>query len=385
MRSYAMVGLTVLAASCLAATAAAQTRTVGLQQALDVPVNLTIEDAPIGEVFTRLSDKTGVAFVVDEQTMACLPYGDQTRLAVRLTNATLRKDLSRMLAPQALQWRIQGETVRIVPSDALARMCRRASYDELQTLGKIYSEQLQSVDKGGPMLNQLRKATGNENLEITFQVRAEENAVFARANKALPGTAAGWLDALCRGEPWTWYLWGNEIIILDRKDQIDRQLQHTVSLRYQNERLVTVLLDLAKKARVTLAMDPGVMNYIPSAVRTNFNLIMADASVAQALEVISGATGLQFIRTEDGLRVAASEELRRRAAELERLRPSPFFVRMNIPGPDGTNIEVYLRADELPDDVAAAIQAEKTKLIERVRAAHPQTREALPAPEENLH
>src|ERR1035437_3612247 len=122
--------MVAVALACL--SAGGQTPSVSLQQALDRPIDaLTVENAPISEVFRRLSEKSGVKFVVDDQTRACLPYGDQTRLDVRMKNATIRKDLSRVLAPEALQWTIENDMVRIVPSEALARMCRRASYDEL--------------------------------------------------------------------------------------------------------------------------------------------------------------------------------------------------------------------------------------------------------------
>lgn len=350
--------------------AAGQITAISLQKALDKPVDLTIEDAPIAEVFRRLSAKTGVEFIIDEHTMACLPYGDQTRVAVRLKNVTLRKDLSRMLAPQALQWSIKQAAVRIVPSEGLARMCRRASYDELRTLGMIYSQRLKPVDQG-VVIDQLRKITGNKDLRLSFQLAgaagADTKQAQAEADRALPGTAAQWLDRLCRGRSWTWYLWGDEIVILPWKSQVQRQLQQQVSLRYQNEKLMTVLLDLARKARLTLEMDPGVMNYIPSLKRTNFNLIMADASIAQALEVISGATGLKFLRTEAGLRVAPSEKLIEAGMQRDRRR-TPFFLKISVPGHAGSSIEVFMRADELPDEVVQHVLAEKDKLIEKMRA-----------------
>ena len=101
-------------------------------------------------------------------------------------------------------------------------------------------------------------------------------------------------------------------------------------------------------------------------------LKMTDATIAQALDVITGATGLEFIRSPEGLRVRASEELKQppvRPAEPERAR-SPFFVKMSLPGPDGSAIEVFLRAEELPPDIVEAILAEKAKLIERLRAVY---------------
>jgi len=277
-----------------------------------------------------------------------------------------------MLAPQALQWSIRGDAVRIQPAEGLARMCRRASYDELRALGLMYSERLKPVGEGA-VIGQLKKLTGNKDLQLSFQfdrpAPAATTEALADADRALPATAAQWLDRLCRGRSWTWYLWGNEVIVLDRKAQVYRQLQQLVSLRYQNEELMTILLDLARKARLTLEMEPGVMNYVPSEKRTNFSLMMADATIAQALEVISGATGLAFVRTEAGLRVSPSEKLVEAGMQRDRRR-TPFFLKISLPGHAGASVEVFIRADELPDEVVEHILAEKDKLIEKMRAAH---------------
>ncbi len=352
----------VLAAGLWAAVACGQTAPVNLQQALDKPFDLVLDDVPISELFARLQARTGVKFIIEDSTLACLPYRDQTRVSVKLKNVMLRKDLSRLLAPQALQWVIENDSVRIVPNEALARMCRSATYDELQILVKLYGERLQGPEQGSAV-EQLRKVTGSKDLDVVFQVSADKTAAIARADRALPGTAAQWLDALCQGQPWTWYLYGDEIIVVERKAQINRQLQQQVSLRYQNEKLVTVLLDLSRKARVTLSMDPGVLKYVPSEVATNFNLIMADATIAQALEVIRGATGLEILRTDDGLRVMVSEDLKKQEERAPQRKPSAFMVRMNMPGPDGTNVEVFFRSDDLPEEFVEQVLAEKAKLM----------------------
>ena len=65
---------------------------VSVQLALDKPVDLNITDAPISQVFQKLTQATGVRFVIGQDVYACLPYGDQTRLAVKLKNG-LREEL----------------------------------------------------------------------------------------------------------------------------------------------------------------------------------------------------------------------------------------------------------------------------------------------------
>ena len=380
MRKSNMTILGPLIALALASlNAAGAPPSISLQQALDQPIDaLTVENVPIAEVFRKLSEKSGVKFVVDDQTMACLPYGDQTRLDVRMKNATIRKDLSRVLAPEALQWTIENDMVRIVPTEALARMCRRASYDELLTLGNFCSHKIASVP-GSTMIEQLRKDANNKELDLAFQgTGGDKAAAIAQADRAVPCTGAEWLDRLCQQGPWTWYLWGDQIIVLDRKAQVARQLQQQVSLRYQNEKLITVLLDLARKGRLKLDLEPGVLNYVPSEIRTNFNLVMADASIDQTLQVISGATGLEFVNTEEGVRVGPSEKLLKGMGAETGARKTPFFVRMNMPGPGGTTLEVYFRPDELPEEMVQQIEAQKADVIERWMAGKPVSATTVP-------
>lgn len=376
-----LAAVVAVALAALAATAMGQD-VASLQQALDRPVNISIPDAPIGEVFSRLTAATGVKFVLDPDTLESLPYGDQTRLAVTLKNVTLRNALTPMLSPQALQWAVDGGAVRVLPSEGLYRMCRRATYDELKTLGIMYSDKFQPSTEAGSVVDQLRKATGNKQLDVLFHVEADKQALLAKADRALPGTAVAWLDAICQGKNWTWYLWGDDIIILDRVKQVQRQLQRQVSVRPQGAKLMSVLLDLAHKAHVELSLEPGVMNYLPVETVNNFNLMMADASIGQALEVISGATGLKFTTTADGIRVEASDKLTggsSQATQPARKRAS-FLVRMMVAGPNGAPIEVLIRSDDLPPDLADYIQGEKDKYVDKLKTEwqkkHPTTTSA---------
>ncbi|HUU59624.1 MAG TPA: hypothetical protein VMZ50_08775 [Phycisphaerae bacterium] len=361
--------LTWMGVCGLASPALSQSRQIALQQALDKPVNVSIPDAPVGDVFSELTKQTGVRFEIDPMTLDLLPYGEQTRLKVTLKNITLRKALSRMLAAQALQWSIDREAVRIHPGEVLGRACRRATYDELTLLGIMHTERLLPTSKGGSVIEQLRKITQNKDLDVSFEVTTDEKAAVARAERALPGTAAQWFDALCRNQFWTWYLWGDEIKIVSCRKQIERQLQRQVSLEYKDAKLVTVLLDLARKARVKLEMEPGVLENLAPEAKEHFHLVMADAAIGQALEVISGATGLEFVVTDTGIQVTPSEELKQRSAATQPRKRSAFFVRLSLPGPNGTTVEVFLRSDELPDDVVESIQAEKERLIESLRSA----------------
>ncbi len=190
-------------------------------------------------------------------------------------------------------------------------------------------------------------------------------AAETRAGEALPGTCKAWLNMLCYGMEWTWYVQGEQIIILDQVAQIERQLQRQVSLEYKKARLQEVLFDLADKAGVKLKMAPGVLQEVPENVLENVNLVMADATVGQALEALSGATGLKFARTSEGIRVEASEQMKQEDDGDRRQRP-PFFVRMSMPLEDGTSVDVFMRPDDMPEEVVEYIKARKASMIRRL-------------------
>jgi hypothetical protein len=324
-----------------------------------------------------------VGFLIGQEVYAALPYGDQTRLSVRLRNVTLRKALSPMLAPQAMEWTVERGGVRIVPAPALLRMNRRATYDELVVLGKIHSERMLPTEKAGSVIEQLRKATGSRELNLFFHVKADQPAALKRAERQLPSPAAAWLDMLCHGQGWTWYLWGDDIMVVEKKAQVQRQLQRQVTLRYESTELISVLLDLARMARVQLTMDPGVMDLVPEQTQKNFNLVMAKATVAQALEVISGATGLEFSTHPDGIRAEASEALIKRApgAADAAQRKVPFFIKRSVRLADGSTVELLIRPDDLPKEVAEAIEAERARLVQLIaQKFRPTTRPATTQP-----
>ena len=375
------IALASLVVGALTAPTGAQGR-INLQVALDKPVDLEVTDAPIGEVFRRLTQATGVKFLIGDDVFACLPYGSQTRLAVKLKNVTLRNALSPMLAPQAMEWIIEADAVRILPTPALLRMTRRATYDELRILGKIHSTKVLPTDQAGPVIDQLRKAVGNKDLDVVFHVETDRPGAQKRAERALPCTASAWLDMLSHGRGWTWYLWGDDILIVDRKMQVERQLRRLVTLRHDSARLVHVLLELAKFGRVKLELDPGVLDLVSAETKSNFSLIMADVTISQALEVISGATGLIFVRTPEGLRVEASERLRKPdpGAETQRQRSS-FFIKKPVTLPDGSTIDIILRAEDLPEGIQEAINAEREKLFKLLIEKYgPTTRPATTQP-----
>jgi hypothetical protein len=355
------------------AVAAGQSDDVKVQQALDKPVEYAVEDAPIREIFAGLAKTAGVAIEVHEDTLAMLPYGSQTRMKVTLKNIQLRKALDTVLSKHALHWKVREGKIVILPSEALYRSVRRVSFDELKVLGVVHSARLFPKSKKGEVIEQLRKATDNEELKLRFKVRnvqpedfrKTQEAAMKRAEEALPGSGQAWLNMLCLGQDWTWYVEGDTIVVIDRKSQLERQLQQQVTLQYKKANLRDVLFDLAGRGQFRLTLSPGVLTYLPASVQDSTNLVMKDVTIAQALEAISGATGLEFQRTSSGVRVEPSETLKQASdgANTRRERPS-FFVQLKVDLDEDSTMMVFIRDSELPEEVVKLIEAEKEQFVQ---------------------
>lgn len=339
-----------------------------LQRKLDAPVRLTLQNTPLPGVFQALSHQSGVPIEVSPDTYDFLPYGQDTRLDVSLPGQPLRNTLTNMLAPQALTWEVHDQAVRVQPAEPLYRMARRASYEELRRLGALMTSRVKNA-AGGEASATLAVATGMENWKVILPPDWTEEQVAQwrqRLAQAAPDAiAADWLDAAC-GRELTWYLDGDKIVVLSRRDQVLRQLERRVTLQYRDTPLMTVLLDLARLGRVKLAPAPGVMNYLPPAVRQSFTLSVRDASIDQTLKVISGSTGLEFPVSAEGLAV-------RRAAEVP-LAPiesrgadagaAPgVFVQTVIPTSGGRELRVFFVPTDMSPELQAALEAERQRVV----------------------
>ncbi|MBN1553516.1 MAG: hypothetical protein JXA11_02135 [Phycisphaerae bacterium] len=355
--------------ACLIASA--QDGGGALQRKLDNPVRLTKRDTPLSLVFAALSAQSGVKFDVSPDTYRFLPYGQDTRLDVNLPGQSLRDTLTKMLPSEGLSWDVRDDVVRIAPTEPLYRIARRATFEEITRLGLLLTSKLKDTETKD-IAETLAAATGEKNWKVILPPDWEEKQVrqlqeqFA---KAPTGLSASWLDAGC-GRELTWRLDGDRIVILSRKDQILRQLERRVSLEYKDAPLMTVLLDLAKLARVKLVPEPGVMNYLPPAVRNHFKFVMSDASIDQALKVITGSTGLEFPVSEEGIAVRRAADIPLGALEDRGTAPGAapgVFIQTVIPTSAGRELRVFFVPMDMSPELQAAMESERERIMEELK------------------
>lgn len=355
---------TIIMAAVLALLAPA--RAGSLQAGLDTPLSVSLDQTPIDEVFARLGKLGGVEFDIAEDVYAFLPYGRKTRLNVSMDEISLRRALPTLLASQGLDHSLADDEVHIVPAEPLVRMARRATYEELRLLGALMTTR---VDRPADSLGEALTLAGPlKGLDAPGLSQAARKAAVARANQALPATLAQWLDRYGAEADLTWYLDGQTVHFLSRRKQLDRQMQRVVSLRYQNAPIDQVLRDLAAKAHTRLQFQPGALNLLPESTQKNFTLIMADATIDQALETIAGSTGLEFQIRSDGLVVKPSVYLEVvTGSDRPRRRGRPAFViERTIPTPGGEPIRILVLPEEVSPQLERAIRADAEKALDAI-------------------
>jgi len=276
------------------------------------------------------------------------------------------------LNPIALKYAVNKDRLVIKPRPALARLCRRATWDELATIEMLY---------GNPWSGELAKS-----LSFRFQgmpsadTKANGRRILDLAESIGTGSAAEVLEDACLQYGWCWHPDGKDIAVTPKTQQIERQLSQLVSVEYSGIQLRDVLLDLVGKSGTMLKMDPGVLASLPVHQTQRFKLSLQNVSIRQALELIAGETGLGYFIEPDGVRITANpyanpetEDTEEREATAQAtvaaLRADPLVGTINIPGKDGTSYSFFIRASDLPDKVNALRQARIQEAADQIQKA----------------
>lgn len=336
-------------------------------QALDQPADLDLKEAVIGEAFARLSESTGVPIETAPRTIGVLPYGSKTTLTAKIERQPLRKVLAALLTPLGLSFTVDGGKVLVYPRKALRRLCDRATWKELATLEKLYSR---------PWSDELA-----DSLSIQFQYiaggdyQANLKTLRKLASAVGAGLAGDVLDAACEQYGWSWYPLEDDIVILPRTRQIERQLEQRIFLRpTQVTSLNEALVDLAERVDILLKIDPGALAALPPQLTENFTLKIMNSTARQALEIIAGQTGLSYFIEPDGVRIsfsgigggAGAQETAE--ATVKALRSNSIVGEVQYPLGDGTSYSFFIREDDLPADLKELRKISIEKALERMRA-----------------
>lgn len=298
--------LTLLFSILLASQTLAQQRTSALiNEAMDKIYPLDLNTAlPIA--INAIREQTGVRIEATPAVYELLPWGDQTTITAKIEGKTLRDALEAIAHKLGLIVVLKDEVVELRPMPALARLGRRSTVQELQSLDLLVKTPL-TLSTDRPTVRQLLEAVDQKLVDTKSPFAIEnrsaeaarpEQQVFVARNASLMDA----LESIAKETRATWYPWGKSIVVVPKEDQIRNQLGKSITIRYNGVDVSQVLAELSQRSGVEFSIEPGAIQRIPAEFRT-IRLYLDNATIKQALENLAGFTGLGYVVNESGVYV----------------------------------------------------------------------------------
>jgi hypothetical protein len=314
-----------------------------LQQALDQSMQLAIKDMRVIDAFETIGRESGVTITIDQECLDLLPYGADTRVNAELRNIPLRQGLAALLAGLGMSFEVRDHVLEVVPQEPLARLGRRATFEELKLLSTLAERRWTPDGAGGVETFRDR---------IQFKEVPEKDpwaALVERVERVGAGKASELLNLACKSLGWTWYPSGDQIVITPEAKQVERQLERPVSVRTTRRPMIDALQELGRRAGVRLRVDPQAHAALPISTRQNFNLLVENASGREALDRIAAATGLAWRIDGDAVTFfqPGAQPNVPQPTSAEPMRDPVLFL-LAVPGPDGrSTIQIPVRESEV--------------------------------------
>ncbi len=355
MRCRLALSLFVLFISSIAQ--AEDTTSALINQALDKPQKLTINGL-LPQAMEHIQQQSGVPMKADPAVWDLLPWGRDTNIHATIDNQTLRQALEAITQKLGLQFDVKSEALVLEPIPALRRLARRSTAQELACL-EVLSKQ--PFPTSGTltlkaMLDAVDKQLKAANPDYAVDPPAVDSALMsATVNIARNSTLLDALETMVKQTTATWYPWGKTVAILGKQDQIKRQLNRTITVRYNGTELSQVLSDLSQKSGVPFDIEAGAIQQLSPEARA-INLMLEDYSIHDALEAIRGTTGLDFMIREGGVYLwnqAAGPARRERV-----------LITMPV---QGTDMVVLITESQVPSDLREYITQKTQKQFDNIR------------------
>jgi hypothetical protein len=327
-----------------------------INQQLDAPIKLTF-DALLPQAMEQITNQTGVPVKAAPQVWELLPWGRDTNIKAKIENQTLREAMDAMTRKLGLKWEVRNDEIVIEPMRPLQRLARRSTVQELGCLDALMGRDL---DRSGTftvkeLLDAVDAKLAADKLPYAVE-RPSSDTVSMDAKVEIPRncTLLHGLEKMATDTNLTWYPWSKRVVVLSKQSEIARQLNQTISVRYNGMDVGRVLSDLSQRAGVPFNIEAGAIAAIPPEAR-DIRLVLDDYSIQSALENISSVTGMEFSIKDDGV-------------YLWNQSTSPTHrdhVALTMQLPDGTT--VLIPESEVPADIRAYLQQKKTEKFDAIR------------------
>ncbi len=354
--SASILSMAALAAFGQDADAGGEAMDVG--RALDQPLRAqSIESGEIPQILARLGEQASIRITIEDKSAAMLPHGGQTRLeAFSIPQGeALRSVLGQILAEVGMTYTLEEDAVVVQATEPLKRLNRRATWEELALLRRAFETEYTSENL--------------ESFKIQYKITSKVDApglLEQQLAKAGRGSVAQVLEVAASALGWVWFPEDNHIRIRTQEAQIANYMSRRIEARYSNEPLARILMDLANQADTPMSFEPGLMLKLPPSTAQSYSLLLRNASIKQAFELVSAETGLEWKTNRDGIQVRLSESAGGAEA---RARRSAYVGKISIPSADGSYAyEFLLREDELPEDILQYRRQLLEEFVQKMRA-----------------
>src|SRR6185312_12801060 len=284
-----------------------------INRELDKTVSVKL-DGVLPDVLRTIYDQTGVRIEATDQAYNLLPWGEQTNIRATVENQTLRNALQAIDRKLGLIYELGQYQVWLKPMPALARLGRRATLSEIQSL-ELTRLTLLTVSQDRMTVQQLLDAIDKElakvkHRSVALEVRAgdpaDPQAGFIDMKKQVTVARginlAKALEDLADQSNATWYPWGNNIVVVPKQQQIRLQLEKTITAHFNGIDISKVIDQLQAAAGVPFRIEPGAFQRVPQQYRS-VQLVLENASIGRVLDDIRGLTGLDYVVKPDGVYV----------------------------------------------------------------------------------
>ncbi|MGA2229838.1 MAG: DUF4974 domain-containing protein [Tepidisphaeraceae bacterium] len=277
-----------------------------INQALDSQVGELNVQGGLIDVMKSMEAQTGVRLEAAPAVWDALPWGQDTTVTVHAKNITARQALDLIVRRLGLTYRLGQEAVVLEPLPALARMGRRATLQEVHALDTLAGTPL-GFDGDDCTVSQVLAAVDaklkSTSPSVSVQTRpSADDQLDTKIHLARNLTLLQAMEEIADQTGATWYPWGDRLVVVGKLEATRTLLTKRLSRRFTDAPLPQVLEELSEFSGVEFHYAPGVMQQVPAKYQS-VTLSLQDAMVEQILETISGATGLKFEATADGVNV----------------------------------------------------------------------------------
>jgi hypothetical protein len=335
----------------------AQNTSALISEKLDQQVKMQI-DGTIPQAIKAITNETGVPIEVSSPVYDLLPWGEQTTINAKIANQTLRGALEAITRKLGLTFEVRDEAVEFKPLPALRRLGRRANVEELEVLDLLARTPLESQDR---MSSKQLLALVDARLDALKSPFAVENRVTSEAfdNAIIPvarnATLLSALEAIPQSTDATWYPWGRTLLVRPKVDHMRDLLGKTITVRFNGVDVAQVLSELASRSGVDFSIEPGAVQRIPAESR-NVRLVLENASIQQALESLSGFTGLAWSVNDKGVFIWNGS-----AAGGANREPTLGLLTLD------NGMQVVLRESQVPPDLREYIKHKTSQQLAKMR------------------